>query len=299
MQYADILDTITRRLVQGNKPCAVVAAPYSSAILSSLQQAVDNGFIGQVLLVGDKAQIPDSGSHFDVEPIVDPQEIASFAAKRAKENAGLLIKGSISSGTLLRAALSGSASSEAGPKPIASHVYVIQSKAFPGQTILVADAGVNIKPDCATKGLIIQNTVDVAHKLGIERPRVAIVCAVESINPHIQSTVDAAQLKAMGERGVFGVADIDGPMAMDAAMIPSAAQAKKLSGPVAGNANVLILDNIEAANSTTKGLIGVDGDAMGVVVGGSIPVAFPSRGDTEETRYHSLLLAAYLASFRE
>jgi phosphotransacetylase len=292
MDYKNIVARITTGLASGAKPCVVVAAPYNAEVLSSLQQALANGFIGDVLLVGDKAQMPPEASSFSVVDIQDGKEIATFAANKAREAQGLLIKGTIASSTILRAALSG-----AENKRIASHVYVMQSKAFPEQLLLVADAGVNIKPDVDAKAAIIRNTIAVAHKLGIERPKVALVCAVESVNPHIQSTLDAAALVEMANQGAFDTADIAGPMALDAALLPRAAKTKKLSGSVAGQANVLILNDIDAANSTAKGLIGVDGDAMGVVVGGTIPVAFPSRGDSEKTRYDSLLLAAYLAQF--
>lgn len=292
MDYKSIVARITTGLAKGTKPRVVVAAPYNTEVLSSLQQALAKGFVGDVLLVGDQGQMPPEASNFAVVDIQDGKEIATFAANKAREAQGLLIKGTIASSTILRAALSG-----AEHKCIASHVYVLQSKAFPEQLLLVADAGVNIKPDIDAKAAIIRNTIAVAHKLGLDRPKVALVCAVESVNPHIQSTLDAAALVDMASQGAFGAADIAGPMALDAALLPRAAKTKKLSGPVAGQANVLILNDIDAANSTAKGLIGVDGDAMGVVVGGTIPVAFPSRGDSEKTRYDSLLLAAYLAQF--
>jgi phosphotransacetylase len=292
MHYQDILAHIIDSLHKGSRPCAVVAAPYSSQVLKTVKQALDNGFVGDVVLVGDPQQMPEEAHEFVIEALVEPREIAESAARKAKVERGVLIKGTIASSTLLRAALSGEKQ-----KPVANHVYIIESRGFPEQTLFFADAGVNINPDVDTKRQIIHNTLTMARQLTFEHPRVALISAVETLNPHIQSTVDAVELKAMGQRGEFGSADIDGPMALDAALIASSAKTKKLSGPVAGKANVLILSDIDSANSTAKALIGVDGDAMGVVVGGAIPIAFPSRGDSEKTRYHSLLLAAYLAKF--
>jgi phosphotransacetylase len=291
MQYSAILERMCSALESApHKARALVAAPYSAEIIESVERVYQQGYLEEVVLVGDESKIPQASDHFTRVDIDNPAEIASFVAEEGNKAGGLVIKGNISSSTLLRAVLKGS-----GGRHVANHVYAIQSRAFPEKTVVVADAGVNIQPDLKVKAEIIKNTVGVAHKLGFATPRVALVSAVESINPAMQSTLDAAALKVMGERGALGQAYVDGPMAFDAAMMIRSAEIKGLVGPVAGQADVLVLDDIEAANSTSKSLIGVDGDAMGVVVSGGKVVAFPSRGDSAKTRHHSLLLAAYLS----
>jgi phosphotransacetylase len=292
MQYTDIVANMRAALQQrSHKPRALVAAPYAAEVIAALEKIYSEGYLDVVVLVGDAEKIPDSHPDFTRVHLADPQAIADFTASESREGGGVVIKGNISSSTLLKAVLAGT-----GAKHIASHVYIIRSRAFPDKTVLVADAGVNIHPDLKAKAEILKNTVEVARRVGIVSPRVALISAVENINPAMQSTLDAAALKVMGERHVFGDARVDGPMAFDAAMLLAAAATKGLAGPVAGCADVLILDDIEAGNSTAKALIGADGDAMGVVVGGGRVVAFPSRGDSEKTRYDSLLLAAFLSA---
>lgn len=292
MNYQRIINNITEHLASSDSPVtAFIAAPYSEDIIRAVESALEQGFLAGAVLVGDIEKIPRIPSLFSHVNLVDTAEIAQYVAESGSKSGGLVVKGSISSGTLLKAVLKGS-----GGRAVASHAYLIQSLSFPERTMLVADAGVNIHPDLKTKVEILHNTLGIARKLGIDKPRVAVLSAVESINPAMQSTMDAAALSVMADRGIFGSALVDGPMAIDAAMNPSSAAVKNLSGDVAGQANILLLDNIEAANSTAKALIGTVGKAMGVIVGAGRVVAFPSRGDSQETRFHSILLAAFLLS---
>lgn len=291
MRYDEILDRIAGVLNQHHVARAIVAAPYSSEVIDSINEVYDLGYLSEVVLIGDPEKMPATRRHFRVLEALSLDAVASLAADEAGKGCCVVVKGNISSSTLLRAILKGG-----GPGALANHVYIINSKAFPNKAVLVSDAGVNIHPDLNAKAKIIGNTVRVAQAVGLAEPKVALLSAVETINTAMPCTIDAAALKVMGERGVFGTALIDGPMALDAAMLPRAAQTKGLRGDVAGNADVLILDDIEAGNSTAKALIGADGDAMGVIVGANTVVAFPSRGDSPRTRIQSLMLAAFLTA---
>ncbi|MBR9911403.1 MAG: phosphate acetyltransferase [Gammaproteobacteria bacterium] len=290
MDYLSILKTIVESLRQGEKVRAVVAAPYSAEIVQSVKRVYDDGFLSELIFVGEREKIPVADNFFTLVEKFSDEDIAVTATEAARRPGSIIIKGKLSSSTLLKAVLKGS-----GGKRVASHVYIIDSKAFPGRAILTTDAGVNIKPDVGTKAKIVDNALSVAHAVGYQQPKVAILSAVETINSHMQGTLDASSLCAMAAEGRFGDAVLAGPMALDAALLQRSATIKGMSGPVAGSADILVLDDIEAGNSTSKALIGEFGDAMGVIVGAGVPVAFPSRGDSETTRYHSLLLAAYLS----
>jgi phosphotransacetylase len=164
--------------------------------------------------------------------------------------------------------------------------------------VAFADAGVNIAPDLAAKAAIIRNSVDALRALGAHRPRLAVLSAVEVVKHGLASSVDAALLTQMARRGQLGDVDVDGPLSIDAALSMDAARDKSLTGTVPGQADVLIAPSLDAANMTSKAIIGTTGRAMGVVLGAKVPVALPSRGDSLQTRIHSLLLAAYLAARR-
>lgn len=290
MLYSKILQTILGTLEKKGEGRAVVVAPYMREIVAAVKKVFDNGFLSEVLFIGDPERIPCKKTFYTLVPKTDPVEMAQYAADEGKKSGTTIIKGNISSSVLLKAVLKGS-----GGKRVASHLYIINSMAFPKRAILVTDAGVNIAPDLNTKVQILENAVFVARAVGYEKPRVALLSATETVNPVMQSTIDASAITVMNTRGSLKRADIDGPMALDAALLDSSARTKGLSGPVAGQADILMLDDIESANSTSKALIGENGDAMGVIMGAGTPVAFPSRGDSELTRYNSLLLAVFLS----
>lgn len=300
MHYEDIKRGLLARLAEGKPPTAIVASPYTPEIISSLERALHGKVISRAILVGDPALMPlneDAASQgLEIHVTNSEEGILDFVRDCLRQDDGILvIKGNISSGKLLRTVLAAGAHQDER----LSHIYVIDSKSFPERAVVFSDAGVNIRPDLETKKKIIENAVQLAHNIGLLEPRVALLSAVETINPAMQSTLDAATLHQLGTQGRFGSCHVDGPMAIDAAMIPRSAQAKSLKGEVAGRADILICPDLDSANSTSKALIGSTGRAMGVIYGASgIPVAFPSRGDSEETRLDSIVLAAALACCR-
>jgi phosphotransacetylase len=163
--------------------------------------------------------------------------------------------------------------------------------------LFVTDAAINIAPDLMTKADIVQNSVDKLHALGNPLPKVAILSAVETVNPKIPSTLDAALLCKMADRGQISGALLDGPLAFDNAISRAAARIKKIASPVAGDADVLVVPDLEAGNMLAKQLSYLAGaDSAGIVLGARVPVILTSRADTVASRLASIALARLLAS---
>jgi phosphotransacetylase len=208
----------------------------------------------------------------------------------------MLMKGSLHTDELMQA-VTASATGLRTERRI-SHVFVMD---VPGHadTLFITDAAVNIFPDLDAKRDIVQNAIDLAHALGIDLPKVAILSAVETVNPHIISTVDAASLCKMADRGQITGGLVDGPLAFDNAISPAAAAAKGIVSEVAGDADILLAPDIEAANMTAKQLIYLAGaDAAGIVLGARVPIILTSRADSETARLASCALAQLFISHR-
>lgn len=179
-----------------------------------------------------------------------------------------------------------------------SHCFVMDVPAFP-EPLLISDAAVNIAPTLEDKMDIVQNAIDLAHVLGIAEPRVAILSAMETVNPRVPSTIEAAALCKMADRGQITGADIDGPLALDNAISLAAARIKQIASPVAGRANVLIVPDLEAGNMLAKSLsFMANADAAGIVLGARVPVVLTSRADPALSRLVSCAIAALLAQAR-
>ena len=158
-----------------------------------------------------------------------------------------------------------------------SHVFVLDVPAYP-RMLLITDAAINVEPDARDKADIAQNAIDLAHVLGIDEPRVAILAAVETVNPDMQSTVDAAILCKMADRGQITGGLLDGPLAFDNAVSEEAARTKKIESKVAGRANILLAPDLEAGNMMAKQLQYLAGaDSAGIVLGARVPIVLTSR----------------------
>ncbi len=176
-----------------------------------------------------------------------------------------------------------------------SHVYLMDVPGYP-RPLLLTDAGVNIAPDLEQKRDIIQNAIDLAHVMGIASPKVAILSAVETINPKLHSTLDAAALCKMADRGQITGGLVDGPLAFDNAVSPAAAADKGIVSEVAGQADILVVPDLEAGNMLAKQLTFLAGaDAAGVVLGARVPIILTSRADAERTRMASCAVAVLIA----
>jgi phosphotransacetylase len=176
-----------------------------------------------------------------------------------------------------------------------SHVFVLDVPAYP-RPLMVTDAAINIFPDLEVKADIAQNAIELAQVLGVETPKVAILSAVETVNPKIQSTLDAAALCKMAERGQITGGILDGPLAFDNAISEEAAKTKKIVSPVAGKADILLVPDLEAGNMVAKQLQYLAGaDSAGIVLGTRVPIVLTSRADNVRTRLASAAVMALVA----
>jgi phosphotransacetylase len=176
-----------------------------------------------------------------------------------------------------------------------SHVYVIDVPTYP-RLLLVTDAAINIEPDLEAKADICRNAIDLAHMIGIETPKVAILSAVETVTPKIPGTIDAAALCKMADRGQIVGGLLDGPLAFDNAISMDASRTKGIASAVAGQADILLVPNLEAGNMLAKQLQYLGGaDAAGIVMGARIPIVLTSRADSVRTRLASAAVLKIVA----
>ena len=213
-----------------------------------------------------------------------------------KGKAELLMKGSLHSDELLGAVAKRETGLRTGRR--ISHVFVMDVPNH-AETLFITDAAVNIFPDLMAKRDIVQNAIDLYAGLGLGTPKVAILSAVETVNPGIPSTIEAAALCKMADRGQITGGILDGPLAFDNAISPEAASIKGINSPVAGHAQILVVPDLEAGNMLAKNLTFLSrADAAGIVLGARVPVILTSRADNLRTRMASCAVAMLLAHNR-
>lgn len=221
----------------------------------------------------------------------DELESARAAAALARDGAvGMLMKGSLHSDHFMAAVVA----RESGLRTARriSHAFVMSVAAYP-KLFILTDAAVNIAPTLAEKADIAQNAIDLARSLGVDRPKVAVLCATESVNPSMPATLDAAALSKMADRMQIRGALVDGPLALDNAISREAAELKGIASPVAGQADILLAPDIEAGNMLYKELTWLAGaGAAGLVLGTRVPVLLTSRADSVQARVDSCAIAA-------
>jgi phosphate acetyltransferase len=179
-----------------------------------------------------------------------------------------------------------------------SHVYILDVPTYP-RLLMITDAAINIAPDLADKADICRNAIDLAHVLGLPEPKIAILSAVETVNPRIASTVDAAALCKMAERGQIVGGIIDGPLAFDNAISADAARIKQIESPVAGRADILLVPDLESGNMLAKQLQYLAGaGSAGIVLGARVPIVLTSRADPVRDRLASTAVLKLLAHDR-
>ncbi len=281
-----------------------VACPDDRHSLSAVVAARDKGLIDPILvgsLTRMRAAALEIGldlTGFEIEDIDDEPEAAARAIALVHEGrARAVMKGHLHSDALLAQVVK----KEGGLRTARrlSHVFVIDVPGRP-TPILISDAAINIAPDLTTKVDIVQNAIDLARAIGIATPRVGVLSAVETVNPAIPSTIDAAVLSKMAERGQIKGGIVDGPLAMDNAVDMEAARTKGITSLVAGRAEVLIVPNLEAGNMLAKELTFLAGaEAAGLVMGAQVPVILTSRADSEAARLASCALALVQARFAQ
>jgi len=289
---------------QSHPPIRVaVAHPCDQVSLESAVKAAQLKLI-QPILVGPEARIrkvaSDSGLDISDFEIVDA-EYSVQAAEKAVElvregKADALMKGSLHTDELMAAVVKRDTGLRTSRR--ISHCFVMDVPDH-DRALIITDAAINIAPDLKAKVDIVQNAIDLAHALTPAETRVAILSAMESVNPDVPSTLEAAALCKMADRGQITGAVLDGPLALDNAISPDAAAIKKISSPVAGRANVLVVPDLEAGNMLAKSLSFLaDADAAGIVLGAKVPIILTSRADEEMARLASCAVAQILVAAR-
>jgi phosphate acetyltransferase len=273
---------------------------------SSLQGAVDAARLGLIapILVGPRARIEAVAKQHAIDitgmPIVDAPYSEASAAKAVElvreGKAEALMKGSLHTDELMSEVVKRDTGLRTSRR--VSHCFVMDVPSYT-ETLIITDAAVNIAPTLEDKVHITQNAIDLAHALRFPEVRVAILSAMETVNPQVPSTVEAAALCKMADRHQINGAIIDGPLALDNAINLESVKIKKIDSPVAGRANVLVVPDLEAGNMLAKSLSFLAGaDAAGIVLGARVPIILTSRADSVMTRLASCGVAALAAQAR-
>ncbi|MGC9158825.1 MAG: bifunctional enoyl-CoA hydratase/phosphate acetyltransferase [Terracidiphilus sp.] len=276
-----------------------VVWPLSDVALRGAVEAAGEGLI-EPTLIGDESQIRDLAGKMGLDvsgfPILqaDTERKAAEAGVAMCRNGGAqaMMKGSLHTDELMKVAMK----SDTGLRTARriSHVFIMDTPAY-ARTLLITDAAINIEPELEDKIHIVQNAIDLAHALGVPLPKVALLSAVETVNPKIKSTLDAAALCKMADRGQITGGILDGPLAFDTAVSTKAASIKGLISPVTGQADVLVVPDLESGNMLAKQLEYLGGAQLaGIVLGARVPVILTSRADSAETRLTSCAVAVLL-----
>jgi phosphate acetyltransferase len=281
----------------------VVAHPCDETSLRGVTEAAEAGIITPIL-VGPAAKISAVGREhgldiggFELVDVPHSEAAAAKAVELVRESKGeLLMKGSLHTDELMREV----AASKTGLRTARriSHVFIMDVPTYP-ETLFITDAAINIFPDLDAKRDIIQNVIDLFNQVGLGTPRVAILSAVETVTSKIPSTIEAAALCKMADRGQITGGVLDGPLAFDNAIDPEAAKIKGIVSPVAGRAQILVVPDLEAGNMLAKNLTFLaKADAAGLVLGARVPIILTSRADSVRSRMASCAAAVIYAEAR-
>lgn len=278
---------------------AVVHPVDSNALLGAIEAAQAHLIIPILIGPPDKIRAVALAHEIDLSPYeLIPTEHSHAAAEQgaALARAGkveAVMKGSLHTDEFMHAMLAPRIGLSTDRRM--SHVFVMDVPAYP-RPLFITDAALNIAPDLAVKRDIVQNALDLAHALGIALPKVAILSAVETVNPKIQSTVEAAALCKMADRGQITGGIVDGPLAFDNAVSFEAAHTKGMISPVVGQADILVVPDLEAGNMLAKQLEYLaEAQAAGIILGARVPIVLTSRADSPEVHMASCALALLLA----
>lgn len=299
---ASLADLLARVSGRSAPPRVAIARSADAFVLRAAAEAVARG-LAEPILIGDLARTKHLAEElgipicdFESHQAADDAAAVQMAVDLFKSGrAAFIMKGLVSTATLLKAIL---AKDTGVPRDggILSHVTLFEAPSD-GRLMLLTDAAVNIRPNLQRKVEIVKNALWVARRLGMYTPRVAMLAATEKVNyPAMPATLDADLVAKMAADGAFGEALVAGPLSLDLAVSPAAAQAKGAAGPVAGRADVLVVPEIESGNVLYKALATLASRTLAsVVVGSRVPVVVPSRADSEASKLHSMALAAFLA----
>jgi phosphate acetyltransferase len=276
-----------------------VVWPLSEVALKGTVEAAIEGLI-EPTLIGDEQQMKALAAKMGVDLSPYPMLQADTERQAAElgvamcrsGNAQAMMKGSLHTDELMRVAMKADTGLRTAKR--ISHVFIMDTPAY-ARTLLITDAAINITPELEDKVHIVQNAIDLAHALGIPEPKVALLSAVETVNPKIKSTLDAAALCKMADRGQITGGILDGPLAFDTAVSAKAARIKNLVSPVTGQADILVVPDLESGNMLAKQLEYLGGAQLaGIVLGARVPTILTSRADSAETRLTSCAVAVLL-----
>ena len=283
-------------------PTAVVH-PCDSVSLAGAVEAYRLGVIAPIL-VGPPARIQEVAQQNRIDIANLPQVASEHSHDSAAKGVALvreakaeaLMKGSLHTDELMGAVVARDSGLRTARR--ISHCFILDVPGY-SAPLIITDAAVNIAPTLEEKVDIVQNAIDLAHALGIDPPLVAIVSAMETVNPKVPSTIEAAALCKMADRGQITGGVLDGPLALDNAISREAAAIKHIVSPVAGHANVLVVPDLEAGNMLAKSLSFLAGaECAGIVLGARVPIILTSRADTLTSRVASCAVASLVAAWR-
>jgi phosphate acetyltransferase len=295
------------RLIASAKQVAaantVVVHPCDETSLRGATAAAELRIISPILVGPARKILAVAGAHhidigkFELVDAAHSDDAAAKAVELIRAGRGeLLMKGSLHTDELMRAVTAASTGLRTARR--ISHVFIMDVPTH-SETLFVTDAAINIFPDLDAKRDIIQNVIDLYTDLGLGKPRVAILSAVETVTSKIPSTIDAAALCKMADRGQITGGILDGPLAFDNAIDPEAARIKGIHSPVAGNAQILVVPDLEAGNMLAKNLIYLShADSAGLVLGARVPIVLTSRADSVRSRMASCAAAVLYAAAR-
>ncbi len=295
------LEEITEEVKSREKRMVSVAYGQDAHTLQAIEKGVKEGLFNAVVFAS-KAEVERVASAnnvdislFEVVDVPEENEAIRQAVRAVRDKrADLLMKGLCHTANYMRGILN----KEEGllpPGAILSHATIIEIPTYP-KLLVVSDVAVIPYPDLKMKQAMINYDVAISHKLGIENPKVAVIAAVETVNPKMQPTIDGALLSKMNERGQIKGCSVDGPLALDLAVSKEAAAIKKVRSEVAGDADILIFPNIETGNAFYKCTTKLGNSKIaGLVTGTTAPAVLTSRGDSEESKFYSLALGALIA----
>jgi phosphate butyryltransferase len=288
---------------QARKRVAIACGDMESVVEAAARAEAED--VADAILFGDQAAIEAAAESVrtdlgcaEIVHVPDRDEAAAEAVRWvARGDADIVMKGRIHSDDFLRAVLQRDQGLRT--KRMLSHCFLLEVPHL-DKLLVVTDGGMNIAPDFEQKAQIARNAIALCRLLGVEQPKVAVLAAVELVNPRMPATQDAAILALMSHRGQFEYGVVEGPFALDNAVSATAAAVKGIDNPVAGRADVLLVPDIEAGNILTKSFVYLArGRIAGVVVGAAAPVVLTSRADTAESKFLSIAMAVYTAQMKD
>ena len=283
----------------GPKKMAVASAG-AEDVLKAVEAARREG-LSDSILVGNKDEIVQIANEMDIDPTnyeiidqPDKTEATRYAVELVRnKKASILMKGMIGTARILKAILD----KEVGLRTdrMLSHVYTLQIKGY-DRLLTMTDGAMSISPDLKQKAQIIQNAIYYAHSMGIEKPKVAAIAALELVNSDMPATIDAACLAKMSERGQIVGGIVDGPLGFDNAISKEAAKHKGVESPVSGEVDIVLVPNIESGNIFAKGLVYLaEAVPAGLLLGAKAPVVLVSRSDTAQSKLYSIALGVLMS----